>query len=237
MSGAARRLAALALAPVPGEWRRAMLAELDHIEGRAARWRFALGCIRVAALPAHVGRYAAGLLGSGAALAAYGVLRWPGVIGDDVAIGLAFLIVLALLLAAYAWVAATVARGPEARLALAGGIVAGLAALALVAAVGAIAGVRSGDPAAGVRAGGGAALIVGFAGFVTILGVAYLATDRIATDPALLAQFRTSGARDATTYAVGETMAGAVNQLWLASLPAALAGAVGAAIGAARSRS
>ena len=39
------------LPPGCAEWGQAMLAELAHIDGRRARWRFALGCIRVALLP------------------------------------------------------------------------------------------------------------------------------------------------------------------------------------------
>jgi hypothetical protein len=228
MSDAPRHLAAFALTPIRGEWRRAMLAELDHIEGRAARWRFALGCARVAA-PA---RYAAVPLVGGAALTAYGLLRWPGVVGDDIAIGLAYLVVLALLLVAYAWHTPALARADAGVAALAWALsltaieydhrvaagLAGFAALAIVAWIGA----RSGP-----RAGAGAALVVGLTGFTTVLAIAYLATGRVAADPVLLAEFRSSGARDATTYAVGETMAFAVSQLVTAPLLCAVAAAIG----------
>lgn len=37
--------------PEHAEWGQAMLAEVVLIEGRLARWQFALGCIRVALLP------------------------------------------------------------------------------------------------------------------------------------------------------------------------------------------
>jgi len=53
----ARRLVALATRLLPPErrdWGQAMLAELDQIKGRAARWRFALGCVRVALAPPRV---------------------------------------------------------------------------------------------------------------------------------------------------------------------------------------
>ena len=33
------------------EWGQAMVAEIEHIDGRAERWRFALGCARVALIP------------------------------------------------------------------------------------------------------------------------------------------------------------------------------------------
>lgn len=48
------RLLASALRRMPheqAEWGQAMLAELAYIEGRLARWQFALGCLRVALFP------------------------------------------------------------------------------------------------------------------------------------------------------------------------------------------
>jgi hypothetical protein len=65
---------------------------------------------------------------AGSAVAARAALA--GVIGDDLAIELAYLSVLALVLAAYVWVAAIMARAPEARPALADGIVAPVDAIA-----------------------------------------------------------------------------------------------------------
>ena len=50
----ARSLLTLAVRRLPPErrdWGRAMLAELDQLHGRAARWRFALGCVRVVLAP------------------------------------------------------------------------------------------------------------------------------------------------------------------------------------------
>jgi hypothetical protein len=50
----ARSLLSLAVRRLPPDrrdWGQAMLAELDQLQGRAARWRFTLGCVRVALAP------------------------------------------------------------------------------------------------------------------------------------------------------------------------------------------
>jgi hypothetical protein len=44
------------------EWGQAMLGELDHIEGRGRRWRFAIGCVGAALLLSPWGRAGAGVL-------------------------------------------------------------------------------------------------------------------------------------------------------------------------------
>jgi hypothetical protein len=44
------------------EWGQAMLGELDHIEGRGRRWRFAIGCVGAALLLPPWGRPGAGVL-------------------------------------------------------------------------------------------------------------------------------------------------------------------------------
>ncbi len=44
------------------EWGQAMLGELDHIEGRARRWRFAIGCVVAALLLPPWGRAGAAVL-------------------------------------------------------------------------------------------------------------------------------------------------------------------------------
>jgi hypothetical protein len=72
----ARSLVALAAGLLPAarrDWGQAMLAEVDQIQGRAARWRFALGCARVALVaPRQVGGPAlllrAGLVAGAAAV-------------------------------------------------------------------------------------------------------------------------------------------------------------------------
>jgi len=63
------RWAAGLLSARRGEWGQAMLGELDHIEGRGARWRFAVGCAGAALLLPPWGR-AGPSVGAIAALAA-----------------------------------------------------------------------------------------------------------------------------------------------------------------------
>ena len=51
------------LLPAPrDEWGRAMLGELDHIEGRGRRWRFTIGCVGATLLLPPRGRAGAGVL-------------------------------------------------------------------------------------------------------------------------------------------------------------------------------
>jgi hypothetical protein len=51
------------LLPAPrDEWGQAMLGELDHIEGRARRWRFTIGCLGATLLLPPPGRAGAGVL-------------------------------------------------------------------------------------------------------------------------------------------------------------------------------
>src|SRR5690348_16419928 len=53
------------------EWGRAMVGELDRLDGRGRRWRFALGCVAAAVVMPPWGR-AAAALGALMALAASG---------------------------------------------------------------------------------------------------------------------------------------------------------------------
>jgi hypothetical protein len=71
LDGPARLLAAAAAAlpPARREWGAAMAAELAQVRGRAARWRFAAGCARVAVLPPHTNRVAVGVAAALAAAA------------------------------------------------------------------------------------------------------------------------------------------------------------------------
>lgn len=245
-------LAEAALPASRADWGRAMSSELEHVDGRAARWRFALGCAGVAAR-LGAARYVAGAGAGVAALAAYGFVRWPGIVGDDVGVGIVHLAVLALSLSVYAaagmGLAGAAGRGRTARV----GIRVGLAAAALwagslaasvladpgrlsvlgttagIAAAAAlvVAGARCGHGVAGLRAGLCGGLVIGLSGFVVLLALAYLATGHLTADPALAARFHTSAARDLPTYAVGEMMAAAVAQLWLAPAAGAALGALG----------
>src|SRR4029077_17479962 len=54
------RWAAGLLSAQRAEWGQAMLGELDHIDGRSRRWRFAVGCAGAVLLLPPWGRAAAG---------------------------------------------------------------------------------------------------------------------------------------------------------------------------------
>ena len=79
------QLLAVATAALPEgrrEWGRAMSAELAHVHGAAARWRFAAGCARVAITPARTDRVdtaTVAAVASCAAVAAYFLGRVPDV--------------------------------------------------------------------------------------------------------------------------------------------------------------
>jgi hypothetical protein len=115
------------------EWGQAMLGELDHLDGRARRWRFAIGCVGAALLMPPWGRAAAAvwtmaLVAAGAAgLYVAMVIRYRLGTGDWVfaAIALAFL-------AGFTLGAATLLRRPRVALpGLLGGLAAALIWLAL----------------------------------------------------------------------------------------------------------
>lgn len=69
----ARRVLAAAVTWIPAdreEWGRAMLAELDQVSGRRARWRFASGAARTALIPPGSRSRRAAIVLAGAAIAA-----------------------------------------------------------------------------------------------------------------------------------------------------------------------
>jgi hypothetical protein len=88
------------------EWGRAMLGELDRIEGLGPRWRFAIGCAGAALLMPPWGQAAAGLLAMIAvaigSLGAYAdaVIRFRLGIGDWVALAIAIAFLASLVVAA-----------------------------------------------------------------------------------------------------------------------------------------
>lgn len=88
------------------EWGQAMLGELDHIEGRGRRWRFAIGCAGATLLLPPWGRAAAGMLAMIAvAIGSFGlyadmVIRYRLGIGDWVAATIALTFLTSLIVAA-----------------------------------------------------------------------------------------------------------------------------------------
>jgi hypothetical protein len=189
---------------VPG-WRAAMRAEFESVEGRGARWRFALGCVRTALLlPRHVerrGRAAAGAvviaLGTCTALQVYGRVRYPtGIVGG---VGYGALFITFLVVGAWMALFGFRATGSEARVDHRYGIVGGVAAgvlyvmaatpsshaghggyaallgVAVAVASGTMATRASGDHRAGVRAGLWVGLTSGLVFYIGLMTLTYAA--------------------------------------------------------------
>ena len=95
------------------EWGRAMLGELDHIEGRGRRWRFAVGCAGAALLLPPWGRAAAAVwamvaVAAGAAgLYASVVVRYRLGVGDWV-----FAVIMLVFLVSFTLAASVLLRRP-----------------------------------------------------------------------------------------------------------------------------
>lgn len=269
----ARSLLTLAVRRLPPDrrdWGQAMLAELDQVQGRTARWRFTLGCVRVALAPPRaqpppglvvraaivVGAAGVGLgiylvspalhlfamllavllagcawmalLVSGTAVAAlagpgrilravlltgvagsvgvvlYGVVRYPGAVGDPRDPVLILLsVILAATLTGYTWMALVPPRATTSHLVVVRryGLVGGLAvgglpvvgsvaaefgygkpvagwswlAVAVAAVAGALAGRSSGDARAGLQAGLWTGLVGALILFVVGMSATYAA--------------------------------------------------------------
>ena len=257
---------ALAVRGLPAErveWGRAMCAELAGITGGRARRRFGLGCARAAVvlrLRASIGAPGRGgpavrtiVLGAiltVLALAAYGLVRYPGLrSGLGVWASVAFFGVLML---GYAWLALTLSRGAgraviaARRHGLAGGLVVGAAWFLLLApsalakslvfvplgvALLAPAGVavltrRAGGDARSAR---DAALWSGLTGallaFIVWVTATY-ASDGRPYDAQMLRDYRASGSHDLAAYAVGDNLGTALGLLVIVPVVALALGSI-----------
>ena len=272
----AARLLALAVRGLPADraaWGRAMLVELDEAQGAWGRWRFTLGCarattaIRIRASLRAPGRGGAGIrtiaLGAVAAalvLAAYGLVRYPGLrvgVGNWAAAG-----TLLVLLAGYALAALTLSAGttPEAVTARRHGLLGGLAvgaawslvlaptpalrgwvALPLAVALLAPASVAvfTAHRSRNAKAGTSAALWSGLIGGLLIFAIWVTATylrDGRPYDPQLIRDFHHSGAHDLATYAVSDNLGAALTLLLIVPTIALAAGSLAAQLTAKHSR-
>jgi hypothetical protein len=267
------RLLARAVRGLPGDragWGTAMVAELGQVGVARERWRFSLGCVRVALALRAGAALARRDRGAGAlraamllavaaafALAADGLVRYPGLRSGAAAWGASAF--LTLLLICYAAAALTLLRGATRQVAAArrygatGGVVVGaawfailapphalkawvfvplLAALVVPAAAGALAGRASRD----ARAATGAALWSGLVGgllvFLVWVAETY-ARDGGPYDAQLLRDFRRSGSHDLVAYAVSDNVGAAIGLLVI--IPT-VAVAVGSLVGRAAAR-
>jgi hypothetical protein len=221
-----------------------MRAELVHVRGRRARWRFSVGCVWAAGriqARALFGRRSAdggtGLLGlvlaglaAALALAAYGLLHYPGLrSGHSVWASLSFFVAL---LFAYAVMALALSSSNEGharvsrRYGLAGGLAVGAAwfvifeptsllkafvavplAVAVFgpACVAVLASRSSRDARVGTHAALWSGIVGGLLVFIVWVAATYLQNGR-PYDAGLVRDFHRSGASDLATYAVGDDL-------------------------------
>jgi hypothetical protein len=249
------------------DWGRAMLAELDQIDGRRYRWRFVLGCTRATLfLPHRPGTSARTVVESVLAatvgcigLVAYGFTRYPGLRTDSAAAAvLAFVVTMV----GYAVVGVVVARRLDRRPAVARtGMLGGLAIAVLCLLVGAastegtapyvgislmltipVVGVAVG--VAGARRGQTAGRDAAFLSAVVAGLVVFLvwAGDSVLAagrpyGPGLTRDFASSGSPDLATYAVNDSLGTAMMLLLVIPLVTATVGCAAAAIATAHRRS
>src|SRR6185437_10920525 len=98
-----------------GEWGQAMLGELDYIDGRSQRWRFAVGCAAAAlSLPSWGRRAAAAVWIMGAAVAgSVGLYAFVGVRYGLGAADWVFAAIALVLLVSYTLAASVLLRQPD----------------------------------------------------------------------------------------------------------------------------
>ncbi len=213
-------LAASWVSEDPPRWGAAMRAEFASVEGRAARWRFALGCLRPAVLaPCRIRakrRLVAGAVGSGlvvcVALEVYGRVQYP----TELAWGAGYGTVFVVFLVFGAWLVlrssqtASAKASAARRYGIVGGVAVGAlyvvaatplngapyaAVLGVVGAIaaGAMASRASGDYRSGVRAGLWVGLISGVVFFVGLMTLTYTAAGWWTHDHEAVAAFNNFG--------------------------------------------
>jgi len=243
------------LAAERAEWGQAMAGELDQIDGRAERWRFAVGCVSAALLLPPWGRAGAVVVAFIAAAAgcaglfACAIIRYNPGEGSGVGIWL-FLAFFLVILAGYILAGSVLVRRPGvAGAGLVGGLVIAAPWLALAGvtdhpvasplvpllwlavvplAVGAAGTWRGGTAASGRRTALLAGLSAALGLFLIRVGVL------VATGggPYTPSQIREAGGTDVTSYFVGDGLGRATMFLLLIPLLTATIGWAGAALAA-----
>jgi hypothetical protein len=105
-------------------------------------------------------------------------------------------------------------------------------AFGLPVVAGALAARHSGDVVSGTVAGLWAGLVSGLMTFLGLMLVTFLFLAVLRRDPDSLREFQRSHAADLSAFLVGDSLAGAINHLWLVGpLLGAAAGTLGGAIG------
>jgi hypothetical protein len=258
------RLLAWAVSALPADrapWGEAMFGELQQLENRPQRWRFAVGCAgatlllpsRRADSAGMAARLVAATALACAGLVAYGLVRYPGVLTHDGTWPV--LAAFTAVLAGYTMVSAVlVRRGPVGLSGLGSG--AGLAAVWAIAGITAMS--HSSQPAyslvllaiplaslaVGVAAGRRnrtapvrqqvvllSSVVAGLALFLVLAGGTLL-TAGGPYDAGQLRDFPGSGLPDLATYAVSDNLGTAMMLLLLVPVVTAAIGAAGAAAAA-----
>ena len=243
------------LAAERAEWGQAMAGELDQIDGRAERWRFAVGCVSAALLLPPWGRAGAVVVAFIAAAAGctglfgYAIIRYNPGQGSGVGIWL-FLAFFLAILAGYILAGSVLVRRPGvAGAGLVGGLVIAAPWLALAGvtdhpvaspfvpllwlavvplAVGAAGTWRGGTAASGRRTALLAGLSAALGLFLIRVGVLVATGGR----PYTPSQIREAGGTDVTSYFVGDGLGRATMFLLLIPLLTATIGWAGAALAA-----
>jgi hypothetical protein len=258
-------LATRGLPPGRQDWGRAMRAELDGVHGGRARWGFSLGCARASGLVrarvtltsrerggASLRAVVFASVVAAVALAAYGVVRYPGLpFGHDT---WAYVSVFAILLVFYAGITLTLSGGATLLVAaarhygLAGGLAIGsawflvlsppddlknwvLAPLAVTllgpACIAALAARSARDVTAGTRAALWSGIVGGLVSFIVWMTATYVRDGR-PYDAGLLRDFHHSGSPDLATYAVRNDFGSGLTLLVLVPVVALAFGSLGA---------
>lgn len=236
------------------EWGQAMIGELDRIDARAKRWRFAVGCVGATLLLPPCGRAAAaaGALAVVAAgcvgLYAYALIRYPSLVGYAAA--WVFLAILLAILLGYTLASSALVRRPG----VAGpGLVGGLVVLAawlvldgvtgpptfplaqplllfvVPLAVGAGGAWRGGTAVFGRRT----ALLAGLSASLALFLIGAGAVIATGGGPYTPGQISEAGATNVTTYVVSDGLGNEVILMLLIPLTTAMIGWAGAALTAA----
>ena len=270
----AARLLARAVSGLPehrASWGAAMQAELEELADERERRRYSLGCVRgviairimaAVTLARRDGRglraAVLGAIAASGALAAYGVVRYPGLVTGDGSWAAAAFLIVALPVYAGCALALSQGVGRPARLArrngLIGGVVAGAAWLAVLEPTSALrawvavplavallapAGLAAHTARAGgdVRAARATAAWSGLVGGLlasVVLTIATYVRDGGPYDPQLLRDFHRSGSHDLVAYAVGDSLGVALGLLALIPLLALAFGSLTAGPAAGR---
>jgi hypothetical protein len=247
------------LAADRAEWGQAMQGELERLEKRSTRWRFALGCLGAALLVpprrGDAGRLVVGLVAAAAAgcvgLVSYGLVRYPGMLASR-GTWPALATFVAVLAGLTLMTAIIVRRGAAGAVGLAGGLAIAavwtlvgvvvifhssapalswlLLALPLAPlAVGAAGTWRGKTGTAGRQAALVSAAVTGMVLFLVLAGDA-LVTGGRPYDAGQIQDFPSSGLPDMATYAADDNLGTAMALLLLASTMTATIGFIGATI-------